>query len=163
MKKLIILLLLCISCNAQPKYAFVTVGFDVKNALVGSAPTNNKSALDGQIKIGATYNNFEMIMQYESFNKIDFQQFGFATNYVVYPLYKVDLAFGLETGIIFRQQNSSFISCGANLEIRYDLFERWNVGIQFNVKSRPDIEALYNTGKNEFRASNFINIRYKLN
>jgi len=143
MKKLIILLLLCISCNAQPKYAFVTVGVDVKNALVGSAPTNNKSALDGQIKVGATYNNFEMIMQYESFNKIDFQQFGFATNYVVYPLYRVDLAFGLE--------------------IRYDLFDRWNVGIQFNVKSRPDIEALYNTGKNEFRASNFINIRYKLN
>ncbi len=162
MKKLIILLLLSFACNAQPKYAFVTAGFDVRNAVEGSKPTNNSPAFDGQLKIGATYHNFEVLVVYENFNKIDFQQFGFAANYITYPLYRIDLAFGAEYQMIMRGSHS-FLSYGGNLELRYDLSNRWNIGLQGNYKHRPDIEYLYNTGKQEFRFSTFFNIRYKLN
>ena len=162
-KSLFVLLLVTSMLQAQPKYAFVTAGFDVANAIQGSKPTNDKPALDGQIKIGAAYNNFECLVAYENFNAINFQQFGFAVNYVVYPFYKVDLAFGGEYQMIFRQANSSFLSYGVNLEPRYDITDKWTIGLQLNYKHRPDIEALYHTGKTEFRESVFFNLRYKIN
>jgi len=158
----LLLLFFSLSAKSQENYPFLSFGFDVANAIVGSAPTNNKPSLDGQIKVGAMFQSNEAYIQYENFNKIGFQQYGLGYNRVVYPFYKVDLAFGLETGSIIRKGGFNWLYYGGNIELRYDLTSEIQLSLQGNYRSRNDIEALYNTKQKEFRASGFINIIYKL-
>lgn len=159
---LLILLLFSLSAKSQENYPFVSVGFDVANAIAGSKPTNNKSSLDAQIKAGAVYKSNEVYIQYENFNRISFQQYGLGYNRIIYPFYKVDLVFGVETGSIVRGSGFNWLYYGGNIELRYDLTKKLQLSLQGNYRSRKDIEALYNTKQKEFRGSGFINIIYKI-
>ena len=163
MKKILIALVFTTSAFSQENYPFVSLGFDIANATIGSKPTDNKASLDGQIRVGAVYKSNEVYMQYENFATIDFQQYGVAYNRVVYPFYKVDLAMGVETGSIIRNGNSNWLYYGFNIEPRYDLTKKLQIALQANYRLRQDIKYLYDTGKTEFRGSLFFNVIYKLN
>lgn len=165
MKKLLAILLLSSAAYAQDRYTFVTAGFDLANAVVGSKPTDNKQSLDFHIKVGAVDENWntEIYIQYENFAAIDFQKYGPGVNLILFPFYKVDLAMGLEGGFIVREKNSSYMYYGGNIEVRYELTKKLSLGAQGNYSWRPDITYLYNTGKTEYRFSGYINLRYRLN
>lgn len=141
-------------------YGFVSTGFDVRNLAIGSQPTNDKSALDIQLKVGARANALEVSMFYENFNRIQFQAYGANVN-GVFQLYKnFDLALGVELGSVIRERNSNFLMFGINSEIRYDL-RKFIVSLQVNNRYRKDL-LIY--GKDlPIVNSVFFNVYYKLN
>ena len=171
MKKIILAFLITGVMNAQqcPKklqqknkdyYAFVSTGFDVRNLAIGSKPTNDKSALDVQFKIGARANVLEISMFYESFNRINFQSYGVNVNGVMQLYKNFDLALGVEFGSVIREGNSNFLMVGTNSEIRLDL-GKFIVSLQLNNRYRGD---LIKYGNNlPIVNSGFFNIYYKLN
>ena len=141
-------------------YAFVSTGFDVRNLVIGSKPTNDKSALDVQFKVGVRANALEVSLFYENFNRINFQAYGVNVNGVL-KLYKnFDLALGVELGSVIREGNSNFLMAGTNSEIRLDL-GKFIVSLQLNNRYRKDL-LIY--GK-DFPIVNsiFLNFYYKLN
>ena len=60
MKKLITILLLTTSIYAQDNYMSFSAGIDVRNALFGSEPTNNKPALDYQLQFAMVDRNMDI-------------------------------------------------------------------------------------------------------
>lgn len=141
-------------------YTFVSTGFDVRNLVIGSKPTNDKSALDVQFKVGARENALEVSLFYESFNRIDFQAYGTNVNGVVQLYKNFDLALGVELGSVIREGNSNFLMVGTNSEIRLDL-GKFIVSLQLNNRYRGD---LIKYGDNfPIIHSVFFNIHYKLN
>lgn len=163
MKKLITTALLTISLmvNAQ-NYSnswskrdkinniFITFGFDARNLVEGSKPTNYDSELDFRIKAGTTVQNLEIAIFYENFKRITYQSYGFNVGYVLplnleinalglsIPLNKTDLYAGIEGGSIIRQSNSNFYNFGFNGEIRQHIGKRFIVSAQYNSIWRPD-------------------------
>lgn len=170
MKKLILLSALLLSTiifsqtPAPERYTFASVGIDAANAIVGSEPTGNKPSLDFTIKAGAVdeTKNLEIYIQYESFNKINYQSFGVAGNAILFPLYKVDLAIGGEFGMIRRMEGMSFFYYGVNGEVRYLLTDKFSIGAQANIKRRYDIEYLWEENTT-YIFSGMINFRVRLN
>ena len=159
MKKILIITLLFLGIGVQAQ-VFGTMGFDIANAVIGSKPTDRQPQANLQFKVGARINMFEGAVVYESFEAINFQQYSVNLN-VVKELYtNLDLALGVEGGSIIRKDRESFYFIGTNLELRYAIWENLNLGIQFNLRQRNDIEELYKTNKSEYRLSNFLNLTY---
>jgi hypothetical protein len=119
------------------RYAFVSAGLDIRNAAVGSKPTNNKSELDYTLKLGARDNHFEAAVFYESFPRIEFQAYGVNFNGVAEIFKNTDLAVGIELGNIVRYKKESHFMGGLNGEVRYDLGGVL-IGLQLNVRLRTD-------------------------
>ena len=147
--------------NAR-KYAFVSTGFDVRNAIVGSKPTDNKSALDVNVKVGALYNHLEIAMFYENFHRITFQAYGINVNYVGKVAKNTDVVVGIEAGSIIRQSNSNFLMCGGNAEVRYQLGvdSKFSIGLQYNARLRTDI--WYKDTPMPIVHSGLLNVYYRL-
>ena len=173
MKKIITILILIVgmtmysqnynqsySKRDKPNYIFVGLGIDVRNALIGSKPTNDKSELDLNFKIGAIHNKIELLMFYENFNRITFQAYGVNVNYVQPILSKTDIVIGLEAGSIIRASNSNFLTGGGNIELRHQLKD-FTVAFQGNARIRPDI--WYKNTSLPIKYSGFIVIYYKFN
>ncbi len=120
-------------------YKFATLGVDVRNGLVGSKPTDDKSALDFQAKLGAVSNNWEVSLFYERFERIRFQAYGVNVGYNLQLPLNLDLYSGIELGSIIRNEKENSLMCGSNLELRYHLNKRFVVGAQLNSRLRIDI------------------------
>lgn len=143
-----------------PKFAFVSIGFDVRNAFTGSKPTNSKPALDGQIKLGAAYKSAEVAMFYENFDRIEFQAYGVNVNYVTEVAKNFDVVAGIEAGSIIRYKDFNFLMVGVNGELRYD-FGKFMIGSQGNYRLRNDVDSKNKEDKKVF--SWFLNLTYKFN
>lgn len=152
-----LIVLLSFQINAQTKFKFVSVGIDAKNAIIGSKPTNNKSEIDFNLKIGAVYKNLEISIFYENFNKINFQAYGVNVNlYNKTDVENLTVSNGIQLGFIIREGNSSFPLIGFNNELRYKLYKKLIVGLELNTRARYDISL-----KKEdlvLRSSVFINL-----
>jgi hypothetical protein len=141
------------------RYAFVSAGFDIRNAAVGSKPTNNKSELDCTLKLGARDNHFEAAVFYESFPRIEFQAYGVNFNGVTEVFKNTDLAVGIELGNIVRHKKESHFMGGLNGEVRYDLGGVL-IGLQLNVRLRTD--NWYKNGPTPIIPSVGINVIKKI-
>lgn len=144
----------------KPNYMFIGLGLDLRNALVGSDPTNNKSALDLNFKVGAIHNKMELLMFYENFDRITFQAYGLNINYVQPIASLTDITIGIEAGSIIRSSNSNFLMAGGNLELRHQLND-FTIALQGNARIRPDI--WYKNTSLPIRYSGFIVVYYKFN
>lgn len=170
MKRIIILLsiFMCATTFAQRGYVSGSIGFDVKNSFVGSKPTNNNPSLDILLKATAVGNKgFEVSAVYERFQQINFEKYAFSAGYN-FPLYayigrneiKTNILFGLEPTIIHRwstwgggiswNQDSSFLTMGANVGARWFVNDHLGFEILYNPVIRQDLAAMYghkNTGR----------------
>jgi hypothetical protein len=160
MKKIIIFTFFWIMGNAQiEKNKFLSFGFDARNLIIGSIPTNNKPALDFNVKLGARYSNLEISIFYENFNKIIFQSYGVNINYITGK--KINFLLGTELGSVVREGNSNFLMIGLNQEIKFKIYPKIMLGGSLNERYRRDLEFNYST-KLPIVYSGFINIYYLL-
>jgi hypothetical protein len=80
MKKLLFILIFSsISTNSQNIY--ISGGIDVRNAILGSNPTNNKPAIDAIIQFGMIGGKTELVIGYEKFRAICFDKFFFGAGH----------------------------------------------------------------------------------
>lgn len=171
MKKIIILLLF--SSVIQAQHIYFSSGFDVKNIVTGSKPTDSKSALDLMLKFGmVSVKKVEATVNYENFKRLDFWKFGFGIGKQFEITDKIMIVPTIEYNLINRyddwggglgyvDNSSSHLAFGASLPIRYEINDRFAVEIQSNILHRTDIKAKYGTDK--WVLSNFLNIIYKIN
>ncbi len=157
--KLILLFTTTVSFS-QENGAFISTGFDMRNAIVGSNATSYKPAIDVNISLHGIYNKFELSIFYENFNRITFQSYGFTagsnTKTLITNLYACS---SFEGGFIVRTGNSSYPFFGGNIELRYMLNEKLALGLLYNLRYRTDL-LIYNN--DNLRASLFLNIFYKI-
>lgn len=170
MKKIIFLLL--IANVAQSQNVYFSAGIDVRNAIAGSKPTNNKSELDLNLKFGLVSNKgIEITVNYEKFNAIDFSRFSFGLGKQIEINDKFKVVPTLEYGLINRSgdwggglstknNNSSHLGWGISLPIRYEINDNFAVELQSQLLQRVDINTKY--GGNNFVLSNFVNLVYKI-
>jgi hypothetical protein len=136
-----------------------SIGVDAKNLTVGSQPTNNGSALDFQVRFLSRQNHIEFGLAYENFKRIQFQSAMINGNFVVGN--DLQIALGLEQGMVIRNKQTSSITAGINGEIRY-FYNNIGLSIHGNYRYRPDLYVLYRSDK-DFVFSGFINIIYRTN
>lgn len=155
------------------KYGFITFGFDARNAVIGSKPTNDDPELNYHLKAGFVYNNIELGVLYEQFNRIDFQAYAATLGYtfqldneieiagILIPLDKTDIYVGAEAGSIMRYENFNFLMYGFNGEIRQHIGNSFILGLQASYRYRSDIDQ--KNGENDFRGSLMLNLTKKFN
>jgi hypothetical protein len=190
MKKLLLMLLLSGVINAQykDKYLSFSAGIDVRNAIVGSEPTNNNPALNYDLQFSMVGYNADVCIGFESFPQIDFRRYYFGIGYH-FPLYgnafkkqvKTTFIPSLQPSLIDRYNNwggglgidtqsACFFSLGANLAFRWNINDKFALEYSYNALLRPDVSTMYE--KNENRAningvpivsSNFIKVVYIFN
>jgi len=103
MKKLLIALLLTNITYAQ--HVYFAVGGDLRNATIGSEPTNNKPELNYSIEFKMVGNNsVEVGIGYESFNAIDFNRMYGSVGYRI-PVYGMVITPTIEPTLINRYNN----------------------------------------------------------
>lgn len=148
-------------------------GFDVRNAVVGSKPTQDKPELDLLVKFGMVSNKkVEVTVNYEVFSRLDFWKFGFGVGKQIEVSDRIKIVPTLEYNLINRSDDwggglgyidnaSSHLAFGASLPVRFSLNDNWEIEIQSNLLHRTDIKAKYDQDK--WVVSNFLNIIYKIN
>lgn len=167
MKKLFLLLLfsvLSFTSNAQSdgqKDAYISIGgsADIKNGLVGSAPTNNKPEFNGNFKFSMVSNNIDVGIGYETFPRLDFGRFYVAVGYHIKTRY-VTFIPCIEGSDILRyddwgggltyQQKSSFLTISANLDVQRKINDWLSVAYSLGVLPRVDLKMMYGDNKTVF-------------
>jgi hypothetical protein len=163
MKKLIILLLLATSAQSQ---IYVSTGIDVRNAIVGSKPTDNKPALDLLFKVHLVGKSVECTVQYERFESIGFDKFAFGVGYQ-FKAFGTTITPSIEPTLIGRHNfgdfdtKSSHLAIGGSMTVKWELSERLAIGIVGNALYRTDLAAKYGT-KNPMVYSNYLTVFYKI-
>jgi len=162
LSKALLFLLLTITSYSQSKdnYMGFGIGFDVKNALIGSPATNNKSELNYTVQFIMVSNNAEIIVGYEGFPKLNFNKYSFSTGYH-YRLYaytsnrewkttfipSVEYVlinrYGNWGGGISQKETSSHLSIGLNLALRWNLNSKLSAEYCFNMLPRTDSSSQY--------------------
>ncbi len=184
MKKSILLpaLLFSASMFAQKaSYIAVSVGADIKNSIVGSAPTNFKPAFDGIAQLHIVGANVEIGMGFESFPQLKFGRTFGSIGYQL-PMYvygtdiKTTFIPSVECSMITRSVTENytyqgkeytetnkmgFMSVGLNLALQWKLNDSFAVQLATNVLPRPDIKYLY--GNDKTIISNYFKILYTFN
>jgi hypothetical protein len=193
MKKLIATLvtafvLTVVQGQDRDSYIGLSTGIDIRNAIVGSAPTDNKSAADLNLILSLVSKNWEVTAGYEHFEKINFSKYSIGVGYR-FPLYcyignkqvRTTVAPSIEYNIINRwdkwgnslsyDEPSSHLAPSASLRIHWELGERLGLGLLLNAQVRADLGAKYpNTSWHQkataFNSpvvgSTFLVISYKL-
>lgn len=160
--KTLILLLFTTFAFSQP---YVSAGVDIRNATLGSEPTNFKPAFDGIFRIGAIGNQpfrsttLDVVVGYEVFNRIGFDRyftsigvhFPLKTNYknqasndnkiTIVPAYEFSIInrWGSDWGV----RSSHLAVLGANLGIRYKLSDRTEIEFLTALLDRVDLNTMY--------------------
>jgi hypothetical protein len=175
MKQIKTLLMLLIGSLAfsqtQTPYVGFIGGFDIKNALVGSEPTNNKSELNYSLQFIMVGKNVECGIGYESFKRIDFNRMYLSAGYQFPISEKIKLIPTLEPSIINRSDNwgggisyelkQSFLSLALNLSLQYNLNDKLALRTDLNLLPRTDQKMMYN--ENKIVPSILIKLEYKIN
>jgi hypothetical protein len=155
----ILLLLLATVVFSQSKneehYYYFSTAVDIRNAIVGSDPTNNKPALDVLYQAAIVGHNVEVNIGYESFNRISFDKYTVGVGYH-FPLYgyifgkeiKTVLIPSTEFSLIGRwgkdwQGVSSHFTLGGNLGLRWHLSDKIAGELLTNALPRIDLKAKY--------------------
>jgi hypothetical protein len=169
MKTLILTLLISIGSFAQ---TYVSVGVDLKNAIIGSEPTNNNPAFDGIFRFGMIGSipghdtKIECSVGYESFKRIRFDRYIVAVGVNLFPFKKVVIVPSWEGSIIGRwgsewQGISSHLALlGGSLGIRYEITDNINIEFLTAVLDRVDLNTKH--GGSNIIISNSITLIYKL-
>lgn len=154
-----VIALICGIANAQNKdqegYIYFSGAIDIRNAVIGSEPTNNKPALDVLYQFGMVGQNIEVNIGYERFNAISFDKFTFGVGYH-FPLYgrignsviKTVFIPSIEPTLIGRwgdewQCSSSHLSIGGNLALRWHLSDKTALELLSNFLPRTDLSSRY--------------------
>lgn len=165
MKKLTLILIFTSAfCYSQ---AFLKIGADIKNGIVGSKPTNDKPAFNGVYKIGFISNeNIRLNMTFEHFNQIKFTRWGIEAGYV-FELNKLNIHTTAEISTIERKLTTSHyynglivLTGGANLELEYNLTDNFSVSLVNQLIYRNDFR-IYNA-KEKFVNSVFLSLNFKI-
>jgi hypothetical protein len=153
--------------NLTFSQAFLKIGADVKNGIVGSQPTNDKPAFNGLYKIGFISNeNIRLNMTFENFNEIKFTRWGLEAGYV-FELNKLNIHTTAEISTIERKLTTSHyyngiivLTGGANLELEYDLTDHFSVSLVNQLIYRNDFR-IYNA-RAQFLNSVFLVFSFKI-
>lgn len=174
-KKVIMAILLLLSTSIYSQ-VYVSAGIDVRNAVIGSDPTNNKPAFDGIFQFGMIGGNTEVSIGYERFNKICFDKMFFSIGHQ-FPLYayvsgkeiKTLLITSVEPTLIGRwgevwQTKSSHLSVGVSIGLRYQLNDKFDIELNVNALPRTDLSTRYPEVNKEIPViiSNYFKVIYRL-
>ncbi len=156
---LFVIALICGIASAQTKenehYIYFSSAVDIRNAIVGSEPTDNKPALDLLFQFGMVGQNIEVNIGYETFKAICFEKYTIGVGYH-FQLYgrignrviKTVLIPSIEPTLIGRygdewQTTSSHLSIGGNLALRWHLSDKTALELLFNFLPRTDLYTRY--------------------
>lgn len=160
-KSIFIIMLLAFEVSAQE--LAVSIYVDVQNGIKGSEPTQDKPALDVQLKGLYQFDSgMEVGLQVESFNKIGYYNFMFQTGYALGLTEKIDLVPSIGLGQIIRSGTREgyyhgFFTYELNGEIRYVIYaEKLSIQLKSNYQRRPDVPEI------DFRFSGFVGLMYKI-
>lgn len=176
-KLLSVFLLFGLTTNAQQlsKESYLSVSFktDVKNALVGSEPTDYKPALNYQIKVNMVSDNFELAPGYERFNEIDFERFSLdfgwhSQRYIPLGFKEFDFTIVPSAGFSMIKRYSEledghpmFFAVQGSLSFRYKLSDKLLIDWTVEGITRSDIKYLYpNDPHKGYTISNYVGIHY---
>jgi hypothetical protein len=187
-----ILMLSAFSYGQKHKVSYFSASLktDVKNAFVGSKPTNNNPALDLMAGIHAVGGNFEINVGDELFNQIGYNRFFINFGYhseryipeEIIPFVDRDINFSIIPSIGFAQivrygkedheiktptqtyfiyGHSSHIAVQGSLSFRGKLTDKILIEFLTELSTRPDTNYLYPTDPQKtFVLSNFIGLHY---
>lgn len=176
MKKLLLILIVTTSF-AQEHYLYASAAIDVRNAIVGTEPTNNNPEIDYFLQAGIVSRNIELTIGHEKFKAICFDKMTVGINYH-FPLYgrignsviKTIFIPGIEPTIINRwgdnwQTTSSHLSIAGNIAFRWNINDDIAFEILSNFLPRVDLKARYAEIHNTVPIviSNYFKIIYKFN
>jgi len=163
MKKLLIIVLLSVTANAQVS---VSAAFDPKMAIDGAYETSNRGSLDLILRVADRTRNLEVGFQLEYFKdlKPSYFSYGMFANKIIPIGYKHELYAGVEANLLMRKLERStagFLSVGANAGYRFYI-GNFGIGLEANYKTRPDFKGLWNSSK-KGTESGYITFTYKFN
>jgi len=164
MKKLILTLLIASASYSQS--INLSAGFDVRNAIIGSEPTNNNPELDLLLSCRMVSNhNVVISVQYETFKAIGFDRYSFGVGYRFTPIEKIYLIPSINADLIGRKwkyngSESSHLAFSLNNIISYDLNDNFAIGLETNLQNRADLNAKY--GETNYVLSNYLTLIYKI-
>ena len=165
MKKLIIILLfpiIVISQNIQ-----FSTGVDIRNAIQGSKSTNEKPAIDVLYEFSMIdHNGIEITISYESFKAIKFDKYSIQVGYQFIPLERIKIIPSVSYNLIGRWGKewgtvSSHLAFGANLGLRYEINNNFDIELMAQGLNRVDLNTMY--GGNNNRISGILKLIYKIN
>ena len=178
MKKLLILLLFTTASYSQNVY--VSAGIDVRNAIVGSSPTQNKPALDYIVRFGMVgsvpnhITTIEVQIGYERFEAIDFSRFFFGLGVQLYPFKNITVIPTIEPSLIDRWNNwggglgeeklkSSHLTVGVSLAVRYEVSYHISLEAQSCLLPRTDVYTMYRSMHNNVPivVNNSLSVLYR--
>jgi len=170
MKKIItsaLLLVASLTSYSQSKndvnYPWVSIGTVASYEPTSRSSDAANTTFGVQAKIGAIYKNVEVAIKYKYMTEIELQQLGVQVNLVAYPFYRFDLVSGAEFGGINRTGNSNHFYVAFNSELRYNLTDKLNIGLQGNISTRSDIQYFYSKNSTQFTPEATVNLYLKLN
>lgn len=137
---------------------YVSLSADVRNAIIGSTPTNNKPEMDFILRAGVISNKgLKVGILFEKFDAIGFNKYGFEIGQRI-GNEKLQLIPAVELGWIERCKMNSW-TVGANTEILYFLNNNLGITATCNLSWRTDLNEMY--GGNNWKFSNYIGLIYK--
>ncbi|SHN64343.1 hypothetical protein SAMN05444395_103106 [Flavobacterium fryxellicola] len=176
---------------AQDDYISFSSGFDLKNSTLGSAPTDDKAALDLLLQFSMVSRDVEINIGYETFPRLDFDKYTIGVGYHTHlygnlfrkTIHTVFIP-SIEPTLINRHddwgggigynQESSHLSLSLNFALRWNLSDSIAVEYSFNALPRTDLKAMYGKDMNitngkasvsgvPIIGSNFIKFVYIIN
>lgn len=166
--KLVLILFISISYG-QEHYLYTSAAIDIRNATLGSEPTNYQPELNYLLQAGIVSRNIEVNIGYERFETIKFDKMTMGVGYH-FPFYskwgKTILIPSIEPTIINRWGNewgsrSSHLSIGGNLSLRWNLSDTIAFELLCNALPRTDLATRYDD--NKIVISNFAKVIFKFN
>ena len=177
MKNLLALILLTTASYSQ---IYVSAGFDVRNLVIGSEATRNKSELDYILRLGmiGTVPNhittLEAQVGYERFERLDYSRFFFGLGVQLYPFKDITVIPTIEPSLIDRWSNwggglgaeklkSSHLTVGASLAVRYEVSYRISLEAQSCLLPRTDVYTMYRSLHNNVPivVNNSLSVLYR--
>jgi len=170
--------------NDKDRYLSLSYGVDVRNALIGSQPTDNKPALNWTAEFHAVEENIDFNIGMERFNMLEYTRVFVGLGYHIQVLYllNTDIKFSVHPSIEFSNINrtfnesvvwegktvttevgKSFSTPSFNINWNWDLHKNVAIQIGTNVLPRRDIQYIYKEDHMRVIVSNSLKLVYKFN
>jgi len=168
---LIIKLYLCfISFSMLSQNVQFSGALDLRNAIAGSEPTNNKPAFNALIGFQMIdHNGIEVGIEYESFSQIGYWDYSMSVGYQMPITERFKIVPNVSLTLISRDLakadsefygTAGFLTFNANLGFRYELNDYFDIEFCSNLSPRPDMNYMY--GGNHYVISNYGKLIYKI-